>query len=157
MSTDHVTPPTAANGLLRISAILWVIWGVVHVAAGVITLKLLGEERTAEAIHGIASKVALETLQMSYPAAVSALLSQHALNLAWFGAVTLVCSPFIWRGSRSAVYLAALVGGLADFAYFLFIDLGGFATPPGPQMTYICATAIVAGLIGLRRSGEAAS
>ncbi|MEO0649481.1 MAG: hypothetical protein AAFZ65_02235 [Planctomycetota bacterium] len=140
--------------LLRISAVLWAIWGVVHIFAGVITLRLIFAGDHAEAFHGILPNVEPSTLQLDYPDSVMAVFCQHGMNLAWFGAVTLICAPWIWRGSRSAVLLAALVGGMADLAYFLFIDLGGYALPPGPQMTYICASAIVLGFLGLRLASK---
>lgn len=40
--------------------------------------------------------------------------------------------------------LAALVGGLADLGYFLFLDLGGYVEfVPGTVMTIVSATAII--------------
>lgn len=140
-----------APWLLRASAVLFVLWGIVHVLAGVMTLRLLLTGSTDRAIQGITSAVPLDELANDYHPAVDAVLSQHAMNLAWFGLVTLIAAPFIWKGRASAVYVAALVGGMADLAYFIFVDLGGFATLPGPQMTYICAAAIVTGFLGLRR------
>ncbi|MEO1279455.1 MAG: hypothetical protein AAFV77_10920, partial [Planctomycetota bacterium] len=71
------------------------------------------------------------------------------------GLVTTVAAPFVWRGRRAMVFTAVLVGGCADLAYFIFIDLGGFANPPGPQMTWICAAAIVTGLLGVRLASQA--
>ena len=153
MNAPESKSPT--HPLLRIAAVLWVVWGVVHIFAGVVTLKAIFAGAHAEAFHGIVSRVELSTLQIEYPDPVMAVFCQHALNLAWFGAVTTICAPWVWRGARPAVYLAALVGGLADLAYFLFIDLGGYALPPGPQMTYICATAIVLGFVGLRAASRA--
>ncbi|MEM9295523.1 MAG: hypothetical protein AAGA57_06950 [Planctomycetota bacterium] len=157
-NTGHVIG-APARWLLRTSAVLWGVWGVVHVFAGVVTLQWVFSGSTAKAIQGIASKVPLEELVREYHPAESALLSQHALNLAWFGLVTAIAAPFVWRGRRGMVYTAVLVGGCADLAYFIFIDLGGFATPPGPQMTWICAVAIATGLLGIRLSspGSAAS
>lgn len=149
---EQATP--RGGWLLKTSAILWGIWGVVHILAGVFTLKLLAEGKTAEAIHGITAKVELATLQMDYPAALSALLSQHGFNLLWAGLVTTLAAPFVWRRHNLAVTIAVIVGGLIDLGYFWFIDLGGYATPPGPQMTYICAAAIVTGLIGAYRGGH---
>ena len=109
----------------RTSSILWGIWGAVHIFAGVMTLAFLFSGETAEAVHGIASKIELAELQQAeYPAAVSAILSQHGFNLLWFGAVTALASPLVWRGKEFAVLIASLVGGLADSGYFLFIDLG---------------------------------
>ncbi|MEM7681341.1 MAG: hypothetical protein AAF288_05230 [Planctomycetota bacterium] len=139
----------AVPWLLRVSAVLWALWGLVHIMAGVVTLHLLLGGKTAEAVQGITAKVPLEELAGDYHSGVTAVLSQHAMNLAWFGLVTLVAAPFIWKGRKAAIYIAALVGGMADLAYFIFIDLGGFAAPPGPQMTYICASAIGTSAIAL--------
>lgn len=155
MTTFHHTSSVPARWLLRISAVLWVVWGLVHVFAGVVTLQSIFAGDTAEAIQGIASKVPIEELVRGYHPAENALLSQHALNLAWFGLVTSVAAPFVWRGRRAMVFTAVLVGGCADLAYFIFIDLGGFANPPGPQMTWICAAAIVTGLFGVRVASKA--
>lgn len=133
----------------RISAVLWAVWGLVHVTAGILTLKATGSGQTVDAVHGIASAVDVASVTLDYPAAVTAILAQHGFNLLWFGAVTLVSAPFVWRRRSLAVYLAALVGGLADMGYFLFIDLGDLALPPGPQMTWICAAAIISGFAAL--------
>ena len=138
--------------LFRGSALLWAIWGLVHALVGVVTIKLLSEGQAAEAIHGLAAKPALETLDVAYPDAVVAMLSQHSWNLLWFGVVTLAVAPFVWRQRSEALYLAAIVGGLADAGYFIFLDLGGYALPPGPQMTWICALAIVTGFLAVRLS-----
>lgn len=151
MNDNQPTSNTMTTWLFRSSAILWAIWGLVHILAGVVTLNHILPGRTAEAVQGITSKVPLDELQHEYHPAVSAVLSQHAMNLAWFGLVTVIAAPFVWKRKAAAVYIASLVGGLADLAYFIFIDLGGFATFPGPQMTYICAAAIALGLIAARR------
>jgi hypothetical protein len=40
------------------------------------------------------------------------------------------------------VATVVVIGGFTDVGYFTFLDLTGFAEDPGPQMTYIMATAI---------------
>ncbi|MEM6645557.1 MAG: hypothetical protein AAF730_04820 [Bacteroidota bacterium] len=98
----------------------------------------------AGAIGGIADAVAPATLAMSYPAANGAILGQHGFNLLWIGLVTLIAAFYIWKGSRPAILLAALVGGLADVGYFLFLDLGGFVKfMPGTLMTLVSFSAIL--------------
>ena len=61
--------------------------------------------------------------------------------------MTLIGGIFIWRGSMSAVLVTALIGGLADLGYFVFLDMGGFVNfIPGTVMTIFSATAIVLSL-----------
>ncbi|MGI9628216.1 MAG: hypothetical protein ACR2QM_15390 [Longimicrobiales bacterium] len=133
----------SSTGFFRTSAVLWSVWGAFHLFVGGFLLFLLSAGRVDEAMHGIAGQVELATLGIDYPFAVVATLKQHAFNLGWFGLVTLVASPGVWRGNLPAVALCAIVGGLGDVGYFVFIDLADLAVPPGPQMTWISGTAVV--------------
>ncbi|MEM6453376.1 MAG: hypothetical protein AAF703_24065 [Cyanobacteria bacterium P01_D01_bin.105] len=125
--------------LLKISAILWVIWGAVHTLAGILTIS----GNTATAAAGIADAVDPATLAMDYPDAVGAIINQHGFNLFWAGIVTIIGGLFIWRENVAAIFISALVGGLLDIGYFIFIDLGGYNNfVPGTVMTIISALAI---------------
>lgn len=128
------------NNLLKFSAILWIIWGLVHAFAGIMILS--GD--AASGFQAIADAVTPATLALDYPAAVGGVLSQHAWNLAWFGLVTIIGAVFIWQKNMMAIWVTAMVGGLADLGYFVFIDLAGFANfAPGTIMTLVSATAII--------------
>ena len=128
------------TALLRIICVLWVVWGLVHMAAGVLTI---GADAAAK-FSGIADAVEPAAMAFDAHPAVAAIANQHGFNLFWFGAVTLLGGVFIWRGNRTALWLAALVGGLADIGYFVFLDLGGFVNfVPGTVMTIVSGTAIV--------------
>ncbi len=138
MTTITQTPTN--TWLLRIAALLWVVWGLVHILGGVLTMS----GNTTMAVQGIADAVEPTTLDLDYPAAVGAIINQHGFNLFWIGVVTVVCAVFIWRRSVAAIVLAALVGGLADVGYFVFLDLGGFVNfVPGTLMTLFSGTAII--------------
>lgn len=148
--SDTDTTPTG-NWPFRTTSILWVVWGLVHMLAGVMTVS----QDTPAAIAGIADAVDPATLAQSYPAAAGAIINQHGFNLLWIGLVTTLCAVFIWRRSRQAIFLAALVGGFADIGYFIFLDLGGFVRfVPGTLMTVVSASAIVLGFWALRSSRE---
>ncbi|MEL6224831.1 MAG: hypothetical protein AAFN42_24095 [Cyanobacteria bacterium J06554_1] len=126
--------------LLKISAILWVIWGLVHAFAGIMTIS--GD--TATAVSGIADGVDPALLAMDYPNAVGGIINQHGFNLLWGGVVTIIGGIFIWRKSVAAIFVSALVGGLLDVGYFIFIDLGGYNNfVPGTVMTIVSASAVV--------------
>ena len=145
--------------LLKISAVLWVIWGLVHMFAGGITMYFILSGDIAAAIGGIADAVDPATLAMAYPDAAGAILGQHGFNLLWIGLVTLVCAFFIWKKNTQAIFLAALTGGLADLGYFLFMDLGGFVKfMPGTVMTLVSASAIILSFtVHFSKSAEYAS
>ena len=139
--------------LLKVSAVLWVIWGVAHVVFGVFGLYGFTCD-PAETMKAMAGGADPATLEIDYPSAVVAVLNQHSWNLMWFGLFTTVGGVMIWRRSALAVVMTAIVGGLADAGYFLFVDLAGFAAPPGPQLTWISAAAILLSLYVYFRSGR---
>ncbi|MEM7457702.1 MAG: hypothetical protein AAF456_25460 [Planctomycetota bacterium] len=137
--------------LLRITCVLWVIWGLVHVLAGAMTIRA----ETPQAVAAIADAVDAETLDVTYPDAAGAVVNQHGFNLLWIGAVTTICALMVWRGSKPAMLLAILVAGLADIGYFLFMDLGGYVNfVPGTVMTLICLAAVVLSTFAMVRMNK---
>ncbi|WP_340202117.1 hypothetical protein [Ascidiimonas sp. W6] len=130
--------------LLKISAVLWIIWGLVHILAGVFTINFIMSNDIAGSITGIADVVDPATVQMEYPKAAGAIIGQHGFNLLWIGIVTLLCAFFIWKGNKNAIFLATITGGLADLGYFLFLDLGAYVNfIPGTLMTIVSSLAII--------------
>jgi hypothetical protein len=135
--------------LFKISAVLWIVWGLVHILAGVMTMKGILTGDISASVSGIADAVDPGKLQMNYPEASGAIIGQHGFNLFWIGIVTLISAFFVWKGNRNAIFLAALTGGLADLGYFLFMDLGGFVNfVPGTVMTIVSASAIILSFYG---------
>jgi hypothetical protein len=132
------------NFLFKISAVLWIVWGLVHILAGVMTVKGVLTNDANSAIIGIADAVNPESLTLDYPEAAAAIVGQHGFNLLWIGLVTFISAFFIWKGNKNAIFLAAICGGLADLGYFIFLDLGGFVNfVPGTIMTLISLLAIL--------------
>lgn len=126
--------------LLKIAALLWVIWGAVHMLAGAMIIPA----DAAAGFAAIADAVAPEALQADYHPAVGGVLNQHAWNLLWGGFVTLVGAGFVWRGNMTAIWVTAMIGGLLDIGYFVFVDLPGYVHfIPGTVMTIISASAII--------------
>ena len=130
--------------LLKIAAVLWVIWGLVHAFAGVIVL-------TSDATGGfqaIADAVAPESLVHAYEPAVGGILNQHGGNLLWFGVVTVIGGAFVWRANMTAIWVTAMVGGLADLGYLIYVDLPGYVHFfPGTVMTMVSGSAIILSFI----------
>jgi len=130
--------------LYKVSTILWIIWGLVHILAGVLTMKGVLTDAISSSVSGIADAVDPNTLQMDYPKAAGAIIGQHGFNLFWIGIVTFISSFYIWKGNKNAIFLAAITGGLADLGYFLFMDLGGYVHfLPGTLMTIVSSLAII--------------
>ncbi|HKL03240.1 MAG TPA: hypothetical protein VJ911_06170, partial [Cryomorphaceae bacterium] len=73
------------NFLFKTSAVLWIIWGLVHVLAGVMTLKGVLTNDISASIIGIADAVDPESVTMDYPKAAGAVIGQHGFNLLWIG------------------------------------------------------------------------
>lgn len=139
--------------LLKTSAVLWVVWGLVHILASVLTMKRVLTNDISSSVAGIADAVNPANVQMNYPEAVGALIGQHGFNLFWIGIVTFVSAFYIWKGNANAIFLAAITGGLADLGYFLFMDLGGFVNfVPGTVMTIISLVAIILSVMAYLRN-----
>ena len=104
---------------------------------------IIGGDITA-AVGGIADAVGPSLVDADYPAAAGAIIGQHGFNLLWIGVFTTVGAFYVWAGSRTGIFLTAIVGGFADLGYFLFMDLGGYVKfVPGTVMTIVSSLAII--------------
>ncbi len=140
--------------LLKASAIFWVIWGLVHTLAGVMTIS--GDTTTA--VQAIADGVDPALLVLDYPEGAGAIINQHGWNLAWFGIVTVIGAIYIWKNNATAIFVTAMVGGLADLGYFIFLDLGGHVNfMPGTLMTIISSLAIILSVVAYYKGREIAN
>lgn len=133
--------------LLKISAVLWIVWGLVHVFAGIMTIQFIISGDIASSISGIADAIDPNSVQMTYPDAAGAIIGQHGFNLFWVGMVTFISAFYIWKSNKNAIFLAAITGGLTDLGYFIFLDLGGYVHfMPGTFMTIVSGSAIILSL-----------
>ena len=125
---------------LRVAAILWVIWGLVHTLAGVMVLA----SDASGGFQAIADAVDPDLLEANYHAAVGGVLNQHGWNLGWFGIATIIGAVLIWKQNITAIWVTGMIGGLADLGYLLFVDFPGYVNFfPGTVMTFISGSAIV--------------
>lgn len=69
---------------LRSAAVLWVVWGLVHMLAGIIILS----SDASGGFAAVADAVDPEALKHTYHAAAGAILHQHGWNLGWIGLTT---------------------------------------------------------------------
>jgi hypothetical protein len=128
------------NLALKVAAVLWVIWGLVHFLAGVIVLS----SDASGGFQAIADAVAAEALQAEYHPAVGGILNQHGWNLGWFGVATIIGGVLVWRRNMTAIWVTGMVGCLADLGYLMFVDVPGFVNfVPGTVMTLVSGSAII--------------
>ena len=132
---------TQLQGLaLKAATVLWLIWGAVHVLAGIMVLT----SDAAGGLSAIADGVDAALLSGDYHPAIGGILNQHGWNLLWFGGATLVGGVMICRKNMTAIWVTGMVGGLADLGYLIFVDLPGYVNfVPGTIMTFISGAAIV--------------
>lgn len=108
---------------------------------------------TEGAFAAIADAINPDAFTRDYHPAIGGVINQHGWNLLWFGVVTAIGAVFIWRGSITAIWVAGMVGGLADLGYLIFVDLPGFVNVlPGTAMTVIAGGAIALSLVMMRMS-----
>ena len=144
-----------ASLFFKIAAVLWIIWGLVHIFAGVMTMYGVLTDSISSSVAGIADAIDPATLQVDYPKAAGAIIGQHGFNLFWIGIVTFVSAFYVWGGNKNAIFLAAITGGLADLGYFLFMDLGGYVNfMPGTVMTLVSSAAIILSFFWYFRVGK---
>lgn len=128
------------QNILKVAAILWIIWGLVHTLAGIIVLS----SDASGGFQAIADAVDPAALEAEYHPAAGGILNQHGWNLGWFGIATIIGAVFIWRQNITAIWVTGMVGGLADLGYLLFMDFPGYVNFfPGTVMTFISGAAIL--------------
>ncbi len=130
--------------LLKVASILWLVWGLIHAFAGIMTIA----QSAPNSIAGIADAVDPALLASIYHPAVDAIINQHGFNLLWIGVFTSVGAIFIWRHNVTWIFFTAVVGWVTDIGYFVFMDLGGFVRfVPGTIMTIVSTAAVIVSLV----------
>lgn len=125
---------------LKVSAVLWIVWGLVHMLAGSIVIPA----DAGAGFAAIADAVDPEALEADYHPAVNGVLDQHGWNLFWGGLATVVGAVFIWRKNLTAIWVTGMVGGLLDVGYLVFVDFPGFVHfIPGTLMTIVSGSAVI--------------
>ena len=124
---------------LKGAAVLWLVWGLVHLLAGILVLA----NDASGGFQAILDAVDPDALEAEYHVGVGGVLNQHGWNLGWFGIATIIGSALIWRQNITAIWVTGMVGGLADVGYLLFVDLPGYVNFfPGTIMTVVSGLAV---------------
>lgn len=134
-----------SNAYAKTAALSWAFWGGVHVIGGSTMLYTLG------GVDGLPDTVMVALMGSDMPLPLVPTLLEHNFNNAWFGLIVLLGSLFVWRNDRNAMILCAIVGGLAQLGYTIFVVLPGHAPLPGAIMTVVAAAAVVLSVLAGRR------
>ncbi|MEM8561631.1 MAG: hypothetical protein AAGF57_05320 [Pseudomonadota bacterium] len=126
--------------LLKISAGLWLVWGLLHVAHGLV----VAFHDLVAAGQSIADATATPTMSDDYYLALTGLFQQHGWNRILFGIAAIVSAFYLWNGSRSAIWITAFFGGLTELGFFFLNTIPGYNSfVPAYTMLIVAATAIV--------------
>jgi hypothetical protein len=111
----------------KIGAVLYVLWGIVHLGVGAVMLYRLATEGGTAALAQTSSAVPVEELPQNLAGAASALVGQHAWNLVVFGCFALVVAVTLnWRNSRLGYWLNLGVVSAADVGFLYAFVLPGY-------------------------------
>lgn len=131
----------ASKIMFKTSAILWGIWGIVHLLGGISMIFTL-----QNGVDGLPESVLVTMMGSEMPVHVLGTLIEHNWNNSWFGLVVTIGAFFVWKGNRNGVFLSAIVGGLAHLGFFIFVVLP-YSDPVGIIMSFVAAAAIVLSFI----------
>ena len=92
---DH----SRATMALRIATVLWLIWGVFHVVAGVGIVAFLYSEHPTGELEAIPGALDVEFFGLDSTFASIATMQQHGYNLAWIGVIVTIAAVGVWRAN----------------------------------------------------------
>ena len=132
----------------RVGAILFLLWGIVHIIGGATFVYLTATSGTDVALQTMAS--AIESVSAGTGADVGALLSYHFFNIAWLGLLAVAVAVTLnWKNSISGFWINLAVVGLTDIGLLFFMLL------PGTMSWADGSVGIVLGLAAIVFSGAA--
>lgn len=109
----------------RIGAACYVMWGVMHVAIGVMLMSRLAAGGPAAYLAAMAPGGG--PLAAPLPGLAAGILAQHAWNLVWFGVFAIVVAVRLnWKNEPVGYWTNLAVVSLADFGFLGAIVIPGF-------------------------------
>jgi hypothetical protein len=115
------------NNAHKIGAVLYTLWGLLHIYFGVWMLYALGTEGAAAVIAIVGSGVDPSTLPTQLDAVTTATVGQHAWNILWFGIFAVVVGVFFnWKNSVAGYWANLVVVSAADSGFAVAIMIPGY-------------------------------
>lgn len=124
-------------------------WGVIHILAGVITIRPSLQDDVSSVCTGLMSglpagaKAAMnDQRQKKWPAYTSRITLQHGINLGWIGLWSISMCYFVHYPPRM-LWLIGLPVYLFDWGYFIAIDTVHVGGCFGEVQTYVCSIGLL--------------
>ncbi len=127
----------------KIGAVFYVLWGLLHLFAGLSLLAAVYGEGASAVLAQLAT-AAPDSVPPDLGGAVAGTVAFHMFNLAWMGLFAVLVGLLMnWRNSRAGYWLNLGVVGAADFGLIAFLVVPGFMRPTdalaGPVLFLLAA------------------
>jgi len=111
----------------KTGAVLYILWGVMHVMwGGTLLMKAASEGGTA-ALAVIASTTPAAMLPQNLDGVATGVIEQHAWNLMWFGLFAVIVAVTMnWKNSRTGYWLNLVVVSAADLGFIFAVMVPGY-------------------------------
>jgi len=143
----------------KIGAVLYGLWGVLHIYFGVWMLYALSTEGAAAVIAIVGSGVPASTLPTVLDPVTAATIGQHAWNILWFGIFALVVAVLLnWKNSVAGYWANLVVVSAADSGFAVAIMIPGYiALADGIEGPLLWIPALIFSTIAYRNRNKAVS
>mmetsp|Transcript_11913 Transcript_11913/g.23917 ORF Transcript_11913/g.23917 Transcript_11913/m.23917 type:complete len:201 (+) Transcript_11913:100-702(+) len=132
----------------KVAAVCFLEWGIIHVAAMALICSNSFRGKLTQMYKGLYEKYftdhkdahgEYDALEGKWPKHAECVLSQHGLNLGWIGVWSMVV-PFYVASGEPYAWMMALVPYMADWGYWICLDLKELVNAPAQAQTYIVST-----------------
>ncbi len=129
----------------RIAAILFLLWGLLHITGGIMML-LAGHEAYCMVGTGLPAS----QLPTFPGVAESAIIAFHSFNLIWLGIlVSIIAIAFNWKNNKEGLIINSVIAVMADIGLFYFLLMPGIMNlTDGLPGLFLAVGAIVFGFLG---------
>lgn len=108
-------------------AISYFLWGIMHAMIGIQILMINLGDSTAAVISTLYSDSGPIKTPPEMGSVATAIMSQHAWNLLWFGVfAAVVAALWNWRNNRAAYWANLVVVSLADLGFIVAVLIPGY-------------------------------
>lgn len=111
----------------RLGAIFYMLWGLLHVAGGLLLLTSLPSAGATGVLGMMGTAVPPEQLPTLPHGVSGGVLAFHAWNIIGFGSLSLVIALLLnWQNSRLGYWLNLVIVGIADLGLIIYLLIPGY-------------------------------